>query len=196
MLDVHTLLPGKLKTLSLNPYGIHPNSIRLVLAQNYVYLVARTDPSFKIEDTPLGVQIFCNACVEPPAPAHPSVQPSKGAIAEADQLREAQKELPTHASSIGCKDGYRSEAMLFVDEDWMNMRSAREGKLGALMWHPVVRFCSTDYVYEFRDKEGPRILQVGVGIDDHTDGLGHFAQPSAPPVGASAADAKDVAVRS
>lgn len=151
---------------------------------NYIYLISRTDPSFKIEDTPLGVQIFCNACAEQPPPPASSSEAQR----EAAQIQEAQKELPTHSSSIGCKDGYKAEAMLFVDEDWMNLRSAREGKLGTLMWHPVVRFCSTDYVYEHRENEGPRILQVGIGIDDHTNGLGLFVQPPASPkAGASAA---------
>ena len=143
---------------------------------NYIYLLARTDPSFKIENTPLGVQVFSNACVDPP-------QPMKE---EAQHLEKTQKELPTHASLIACKDGYKADAMLFVDEDFVNMRSAREGKLGNLLWHPVVRFCSRDYQYVMTS-DGPAITQVGIGADDHSDGL-HFRGPAAP-AGAPSANA-------
>ena len=73
-----------------------------------LHLLARSHgSSFKIENTPLGVRVFSNACVDPP-------QPMKE---EAQHLEKTQKELPTHASLIACKDGYKADAMLFVDED-------------------------------------------------------------------------------
>ena len=111
------------------------------------------------------MQVFANVCAE-------------GTVAEtsdAKLLRQAQKELPTHCSHISGKDGYKADAMLFVDEDWVNMRSSRETKLGTLMWAPVVRFCSKDYEY-VKTREGYRIVQVGIGVDDKLDGL-HFQQP-------------------
>ena len=142
-----------------------------------------------MESSHLGIQVFANVC---PETAQASSNTGNAALSEAKLLNDAQKELPTHASAIACKDGYKSEVMLFVDEDWMNMRSAREGKLGSLMWQPVVRFRSTDYEYVC-DHSGPRIVQVGVGVDDHSDGL-HFRRPS-PPVmaGEATADRKGVA---
>ena len=109
------------------------------------------------------MQVFSNAVTEIP-----------GASNDDAQLRAASKELPTHASIVSAADGYKPSAMLFVDEDWANLRSAREGGLGKLLWRPVLRFSSGHYHY-VRDEDGPRIVQVGVGADDKTDGL-HFGQ--------------------
>ena len=164
------LLPDA-HTNFLNGKGLPQRRSKCLLCsryfQNYIYLLARTDPAFKIEESPLGVQVFCNVQGQPPPIESP----------QAKHLHDAQKELPVNASSIGGTDGYRAEAMLFVDEDFMNLRSAREGKLGTLAWKPVVRFCSRDYDY-INTEDGPKIVQVGIGYEDHMDGL-HFRQPSA-----------------
>ena len=90
---------------------------------------ARTDPSFKIGESPLGVQVFCNPVTHVPPSATGD---------EAD-LRHAAAELPMSVSLVSSTDGYRPEAMLFVDEDWMALRSSREGRLRQLMFKPVVR---------------------------------------------------------
>jgi len=142
---------------------------------NYIYILARTDPSFSIDDSPLGVQAFCN-----------------GITAQADaELRATAKTLPTHASVVNASDGYKPSAMLFVDEEWVANRSAREGNLGKLLWRPVVRFCSTHYQY-VQDARGVRIVQVGIGADDKTDGL-HFGAP--PAATAAAQEARAVRPR-
>jgi len=142
--------------------------------QNYVFLLGRTDPAFKIGTSPLGVQVFCNPVTEMPAPRVPE---------EAD-LQQAASEMPTHVCAVSKRDGYKPDATLFVDEDWMALRSAREGNAKQLLFRPVVRFCSTHYKY-VKDKDGVRIVQVGIGADDNNDGL-HFAQP---PVRTAAAPA-------
>lgn len=137
--------------------------------QSYVYLLARTDPAFKIGETPLSMQVFSNAVFDSNKQHNTHYDDA--------QLRTASKELPTHASVVSATDGYKPSAMLFVDEDWSNLRSSREGNLGKLLWKPVVRFCSTHYQY-VRDVDGPHIVQVGVSADDKTDGL-NFGPPPA-----------------
>ncbi len=101
-------------------------------------------------------------------------------------LQQAAAELPTSTCIVSAKDGYKPSATLFVDEDWMALRSARESDLGQLMFKPCVRFCSTHYQY-VKDDRGLRIVQVGIGADDSGDGL-HFAQPPARRAAAPAAN--------
>lgn len=100
-----------------------------MLKESVVCLQARTDPSFSVGKSPLGLQVFCNPVTHVPPPR---------AGDEAD-LQQAAAELPTHVCAVNSKDGYKPEATLFVDEDWMAMRSARESNLSHLMFKPVVR---------------------------------------------------------
>ena len=95
-------------------------------------------------ESPVGLQVFSNPVTNIPPAGGTS---SSGAmssthnhrVSDEAQLKEAASELPTHSSVVSARDGYKPEAMLFVDEDWVALRSAREGKLGQLMWRPVVR---------------------------------------------------------
>ena len=130
--------------------------------QQYTYTLARTDPSFKVGESGLGLQVFCNAVA-------PSDDVASTTVHDDAQLRAAAAELPTHASLVNVKDGYKPSAMLFVDEDFQNLRGAREGRIGQLLFKPVVRFCSTHYRYVLDDGE-PRIVQVGIGADDVSNG--------------------------
>ena len=83
--------------------------------------------------------------------------------------------------------------MLFVDEDFSNHRAQRETPLGVLSFRPVVRFCSTHYRY-VKDVDGKnRVVQVGIGCDEHLGGLG-FQQPL-PRVATAGAAAKLVALQ-
>jgi hypothetical protein len=148
---------------------------------NYCYLVARSDPGFTVGQTPLGLQIFCNTVTNLPSA-------SNAKPGDETDLQEAAKTLPTYASIVSAKDGYKPEATLFVDEDWAALRSAREGNLGKLMFRPTVRFCSRHYEY-VKDSSGVRILQVGIGADDDSNGL-HFQRPAAPKVGALSGGSK------
>ena len=143
--------------------------------QSYVYVLARTDPAFKVGQSPLGMQVFCNPVTHIPAPK----------VNEEDNLQRAAAELPTSACSVSAKDGYKPSATLFVDEDWMTLRSARESNMGQLLFKPCVRFCSTHYKY-VKDDRGLRIVQVGIGADDSGEGL-HFARPPARTAAAPAA---------
>ena len=114
--------------------------------QTYTYILMRTDPSFKIGQSNIGLQpqIFCN----PVADTNPINE---------ENLRSEAALLPTHASRVSASDGYLPSAMLYVDEDFANMRAARETNMGKLLFRPVVRFCSTHYSY-IRDNDGPRIV--------------------------------------
>ena len=123
---------------------------------------ARTDPNFRVGESPLG-QVFCNPCSEA----------TKLSSSEEANLQSAASEIPTHSSAISTTDGYLPSAMLFVDEDFVAHRSAREQRIGALTWRPTVRFCSAHYQY-VKDQDGLRIIQVGIGVDKK--GL-HFQAP-------------------
>lgn len=117
---------------------------------------ARTDPSFKAVPC-LTLQTFSNP-VGPGLPDH-------------DEIVRTATSSPTHASLVACKEGYKPHAMLFVDEEFANQRVQRETSLGALSFRPVVRFCSTHYRYT-EDRDGKsRIVQVGIGFDEHLGGL-------------------------
>lgn len=146
--------------------------------QHYNYLSARTNPDFRVGGA-VQLQAFENSVLEgvevPPDPA-------VDASADAD--------LPTHTSPVASSDGYLPSAMLFVDEQWMNTRAARESRLGALMWKPVVKFSSLHYRYR-RDSASntPYIVQVNVGVD--TDDAAwcrpHFGTPPTPTAAAAGA---------
>ena len=168
---VEYLLPDQ-QRLFLDGHGLPPRRGKCLLCNryftSYVYTLARTDPNFKISGSALGLQVFCNpvASAEAEAPLYDDAQ-----------LREAAAELPTSTSIVRGPDGYKASAMLFVDEEFANVRAGRESKLGQLLWKPTVRFCSTHYRFT-RDEDGPRIVQVGIGADDHSEGLALFRPPA------------------
>jgi hypothetical protein len=97
-----------------------------------------------------------------------------------------QEEALSHTNEVGTDDGYRQSVMLFVDERWSSMRSARE-ELGTLLWKPVVRFNSKDYEFKMDGETSkPRVLQVNMGKpSDGSD----FVQPSSSQVERMGADA-------
>lgn len=132
---------------------------------------ARTDPNFKPVST-VAMQTFCNPVA------------AEGALPDHDQVVRAASEMPTHASKVACSDGYKAHAMLFVDEEFSQCRIQRESRLGVLSFRPVVRFCSTHYRYVPNNNNAAetgshRLVQVGIGEDDHLGGLG-FRQPPPP----------------
>lgn len=151
---------------------------------NYVYIQARTDQNFKLSSGPISMQCFGNVCVPPSG--------DESGAASLAELGRAMAELPHNASPVHTRDGYRPEAMLFVDEEFVASRPGREGSLATLAWRPVVRFNSSHYKYEM-GIHGPYIVQVGIGADDPTGtGIGYssFAQPPSAkvePAGAIAA---------
>ena len=121
----------------------------------YIYRCARADPTFQ-PSAKIPLQAFGNAL----------------GMACGD-------DVPTHSSVANDSDGYRSEALLFVDETWADTAAAR-GDMATLLWRPVVRFESTHYAY-VRDPSGkPRLVQRNVGASRDTSEA-HFCQPATGP---------------
>ena len=138
--------------------------------QTWLYWKARTDPNFRVTGTPIGMQAFGNTVAAPPEP-----EDSPDLV----ELGRTMCELPMSASPVSSTDGYKPEAMLFVDEEFAaSSRAAREGRTATLVWKPVVKFKTCHYRY-VEGESGTYLVQVGVGADDPTGtGLG-FAQPAA-----------------
>lgn len=164
---VRTLLHGEL-AFSDACGGAHPAR---VCAQTYLYFQARTDASFRVSSSAIGLQAFGNPVLPPDV--------TRGQL---EQIGSGLNLLPESSSAVASEDGYRPDAMLFVDEEFVaSSRMAREGQLANLTWKPVVRFQSSHYRYVM-GMTGPHIVQVGVGVDDVTGaglGLSSFVQPPA-----------------
>ena len=119
--------------------------------QTYIYRCARADPTFK-PSAAIPLQAYGN---------------SLGV--------EAGESVPTHSSVANDSDGYRQEALLFVDEQWADTAAAR-GAMASLLWRPCVKFDTSHYEY-VKDPSGlPRLLQHGVGAEEETPSV-HFCQP-------------------
>ena len=117
----------------------------------YVYRQARSDPTF---------------CPSASLPLQAYGNPLGVAKGEA---------LPTHTSAVCGADGYRKEALLFVDEAWADTAAAR-GEMSSFLWRPCVKFLPTHYKYVKDSTTGlPRLLQRGVGSDPES--VAHFRPP-------------------
>ena len=137
---------------------------------NYLYILARTDPHFSIASS-LMLQNFCNPLCEVP-----EIEQSTNIQEEAVNRVAEAVNLPSYSSPVSSDDGYRPHAMLFIDAQFANHRVHRETKLAALSFRPVVRFNSSHYRYIDSFGERKQLIQVGIGMQDHLQGLG-FQQP-------------------
>jgi hypothetical protein len=121
--------------------------------QHFLYLKARTDPSFRLDQLPATAQLFGNVCTTPRAVR--------------DEARDPDARWPRSASPVNRRDGYRESALLFVDETFSNqLPGAQQPSTCGFAWTPVVRFVSSDYEYV---DDGRRIVQRGLGCDDDDD---------------------------
>lgn len=129
---------------------------------NYLYILAKQDPQFLADAHNFDVQLFEN-CLAMPAGS------------SVDDLSTEIGRQPHAASVVEAQHGYRRSVLLFADESFVNTCAGR-GPAAALAWRPVVRFKSNDYRYELGDDGGPRIVQVGMGVDhiEETRGISHF----------------------
>ena len=117
----------------------------------YVYRQARSDPTF---------------CPSASLPLQAYGNPLGVAKGEA---------LPTHTSAVCGADGYRKEALLFVDEAWADTAAARS-EMSSFLWRPCVKFFAPHYKYVKDPTTGlPRLLQRGVGSDPES--VAHFRPP-------------------
>ena len=132
---------------------------------NYLYLLAKMDPTFLTLSESFDLQLFEN-CV--------AIDQTR----KSDDVRETIDSVPHGTTTVSAKGGYRPEACLFVSEEFCDTAAGR-GKLSALAWRPVVRFRSTDYMYVTSGCGEVRIVQHGIGVDcvEETRGVSSFAQP-------------------
>lgn len=178
----------------------------------FVYLVARSDPDFHQSLRRMQAQRHANSLAEPgpEAPeagdgfAVPRVDPSTpsapvaasagasyetAGVADADPAYhqrelETKLDVPRHCNPVLSPLGYRRSAMLFVDESFVDCAAAREGAVGALSFRPFVRFDSSTLKFDFSGKL-PRLLQVGVAMDDAYHLKGEPSRRTAVAAGAS-----------
>ena len=119
-------------------------------ATTFLYRLARSDPAFR-GNVRVPVTAFGNAMLEGDS-------------------------VPTHASLVNSEDGYRRDALLFVDEAWADSPAAR-GPMGSFLFRPCVKFVSTHYTYVVDpDTKRPRLIQTNVGANTEADS--HFRQPA------------------
>lgn len=120
----------------------------------FLYRTARSDPTFN-PSTKIPLQAYSNTL----------------GVATGDSV-------PTHASVACDSDGYRQEALLFVDEEWTNTSAAR-GSMSTFLWRPCVKFCANHYTY-VRDPVTnlPRIVQRNIGVTPDSEIGRHFRQPA------------------
>ena len=125
--------------------------------QTYNYLAARTVRDFQVD----------SRCSCRPFPRGAGVEAPNDADADADAeaRRAAQLDLPTHASPVAARDGHLPSAMLFVDEQWMNTRTAREGRMGAHV-EAGRQVLLAPLPVPHREDGTPQIVQVGIGADE------------------------------
>jgi len=115
--------------------------------QTYIYRLARSDPSFDPSSS-VALQHYQN--------------PLGTATGES---------VPSHVSVANDTDGYRPEALLFVDERFADTSAGRTS-MGTLLWRPCVRFASNHYEFVAGPDGQSQIIQVNVGSDPN------FRQPA------------------
>jgi len=121
---------------------------------SFLYRCARSDPTFR-PSASISLQAYGNA-----------LGVAKG------------ESVPTHASVACDADGYRQEALLFVDEEWSNTAAARGG-MSTFLWRPCVKFCATHYTYVCDPTtELPRMIQRNVGVAPDAEMGQDFRQPA------------------
>ena len=71
----------------------------------------------------------------------------------------AMQPLPSHANEVGTPNGYRRDALLFVDERALQAPGMRDNSTTNLAFRPFVRFSSSHFQYVRRNGQ-PRLIQV------------------------------------
>jgi hypothetical protein len=130
--------------------------------QHYAYILARTDPDFDPTNLSPVLHTFVNSVGV--VDSKDSAQMSKHE--EEDPVVSTLRRPFRNASATRCRDGYRADAMLFVDEEFFNTSpSARQSPMSALPWRSIVRFCATHYCYQRGSNGRPCITQSRIGVD-------------------------------
>jgi hypothetical protein len=132
---------------------------------HFLYVSARTDPGFKLENMQL--QSFGNVVA-----SMPSASDAPTCMAE---LKQSMENMPHALSNVSTRDGYLSSAMLYVDEGFVNDVPIARREFATLAWKPVVRFAAKDYRF-VNGPDGPCAIQVGIGVPEPNTDL-HFCRP-------------------
>jgi len=115
----------------------------------YTYTLARSSPSFCPKSC-ISIQAFGNLI----------------------ESKSPEDDVVGHSNAVGGEGGYRPDAMLYIDEKWTNTAASR-GPIGTLLWRPVVRFRTSDYVFVKDVDSGLyRIIQTAVGAEAEAVGGG------------------------
>lgn len=115
---------------------------------SYTYHLARSCPTFRAT-SPMQLTLFanevynCNPC----------------------------SEVPAICNETGNVDGYRPDAVLYVDESFADTQAARDG-LSQLIFQPIIRFCCSDYSFIRDERNGQWCLT------QNKLGVAHFGQPA------------------
>jgi len=123
---------------------------------SYLYYKSRIDVTFKMENYSVTTQSFTNLV---------SCPVGDDERADIKEMSRTELEPLQSASAVLSKDGYKPSAMLFVDEEFHSSQGSRDGHMSPVAWQPVVKFVSSHYAFK-KDSNGiPRIIQVGIGVD-------------------------------
>ena len=149
------LLPSQLKEFHVSGKMPKSQGKCLMCARYftaYTYTLARNSPSFCPKSC-IAIQSFGNLI----------------------ESKSPEDDVLGHSNAVGGQDGYRADAMLYVDEKWTDTAASR-GPIGTLLWRPVVRFKTSDYVFVKDSGDGMyRVIQTNVGAEN-TKSL-NFGQP-------------------
>lgn len=125
--------------------------------QHYAYVLARTDPDFDPTNVSPVLHTFVNSA---------GVVDSQTSKHEDDPVVSTLRRPFRNASVTRARDGYRADAMLFVDEEFFNTSpSARQSPMSALPWRSIVRFCAAHYCYQRGSNGRPCMTQSRIGVD-------------------------------
>jgi hypothetical protein len=130
---------------------------------SYVYTLARNSPNFKPTGS-IALQAYGNTI----------------------GINDVESETLLYANDVETEEGYSNHVMLYTDERWADLASSR-GNIGTLLWRPVVRFKSSDYVFE-TDPVNNEAMIVQVNMSSTVNNKKQdFYQPSSPRAAATRA---------
>lgn len=179
----------------------------------YLYLMARNNAHFKRTTRKFALQPHCSECCQ--LDGVYEVEDDDGNGRPAKRSRSARREhkaaqqhrdssnawhdehmtnqaLPTHANAVGTINGYRRDALLFVDDKIMQTPPMRTESISSVAFQPFVRFSSTHFQYELKGGER-RLLQVNVGERESIHAREHLnGNPPSARVGPAVGAAREV----
>lgn len=93
------------------------------------------------------------------------IRPLATADPQWHDLHVTSGELLKHANAVGVRNGYRPDVLITPGSAASDALGMRNTRIGTLEWRKIVRFETSHFQYVMRNGE-PRIVQVGVGMDD------------------------------